>query len=87
LYASNTDLADKSPYDTLRDAALAEAGPLASSAQVSSKTVIDAAGNNCVEVTVSYTFQTLFQYPTIPTETPISRTVRMRVTPINEDTE
>jgi hypothetical protein len=42
---------------------------------------VDADGNACVTVTVSYTFQTITNYPSIPGTTNLVRKVQMRVAP------
>src|SRR5436189_4886662 len=57
LYASDPNVADRSSYDTLQDAVLADATDLPAQLQVSSTEGIDAAGYGWVEVTVVYPFQ------------------------------
>ena len=70
--------------DGISAAALADAGDLSPAPTITSTTGTDADGNY-VEVTASYTFQTLLNYPGIPTTTGVTRTVRMRVSPVIPD--
>jgi Flp pilus assembly protein TadG len=79
LYASDAIAAAESPYTSVQQAALADASNLSPTPTVSSTNGTDSNGNAYVEVTVSYSFQTIVSYPGIPQTTPISRTVRMRV--------
>jgi Flp pilus assembly protein TadG len=62
-------------------AALADAGDLSPSPTVTSTTVTDIDGNPCVEVTVTWTFQSLTNLPGIPSSLNITRKVHMRVQP------
>jgi Flp pilus assembly protein TadG len=65
-------------------AALADAPDLSPAPAVTSTTGSDADGNY-VEVTAIWTFHTLTSYPGIPATTTISRTARMRVSPVVPD--
>jgi Flp pilus assembly protein TadG len=80
LYASDSTYAAQSGYTSIQAAALADAN-LSSTPTVSSTTGTDSSGNNYAEVTVSYTFNTLLNYPGIPSSVPITRTVRMAIAP------
>lgn len=80
-YACDLNLADKLPYDTIEQAALADAVSLSQTATVTSTNGVDGSGNAYVEVTVVYPFKTVTNYPGIPSTVNISRTVRMRSTP------
>jgi Flp pilus assembly protein TadG len=62
----------------LADAAAQDVSPTPS---VSSATGTDSVGNTFVKVTVTYPFQTVIDYPGIPTSTTLARTVQMRVAP------
>jgi Flp pilus assembly protein TadG len=62
-------------------AALADAGDLSPPPTVTSTTLTDVDGNPCVEVTVTWTFQSVTNLPGIPSSLNITRTVRMRVQP------
>src|SRR5437588_10970556 len=73
LYASDPNVADRSPYDTLQDAVSADATDLAAPLQVSTTQGIDSAGYGWVEVTVVYPFQTVVTYPGIPSLVNVSR--------------
>lgn len=81
MYLSNAKIAASSGYANYQQAALADATNLSPAPTVTSATGTDIAGNAYVEVTVSYTFTTVFTYPGIPTSTPIVRKLRMAVTP------
>jgi Flp pilus assembly protein TadG len=65
----------------IQAAALADAGDLSPQPTVSSTTLTDSDGNPCVEVTVTWTFQTITRFPGVPSSLNITRTVRMRVQP------
>lgn len=73
----------QSPYLTLQDAALADATNISPAPTVTSTgpSAPDANGNQEVSVTVSYTFQTITNYPGVPSTWNLSRTVTMRVAP------
>ena len=77
VYACDTTSAMNSPYKSVQEAALADAGNLSPTPTVTSTTVSDA-GGNYVEVTVTYQFNTITNYPGIPRTTNVTRTVRMR---------
>ena len=79
--ADPTHAADTSGIST---AALSDAGDLSPAPNITSTTGSDADGNY-VEVTATYTFHTLVNYPGIPTATTVTQTVRMRVSPVIPD--
>jgi hypothetical protein len=81
LWAADTAFQATTPYTTVSQAALADAGNLSPSPTVSSTTGKDASGNSYVAVTVSYAFQGIINYPGIPASFTISRTVWMAVSP------
>jgi Flp pilus assembly protein TadG len=86
LYMSDPYVQAESPYKSLQEAALADASNLndpSNPATVSSANGVSAAGDAYVEVTVSYTFRSITNYPGIPTVFPLSRKVRMAVAPPN----
>jgi Flp pilus assembly protein TadG len=66
----------------IQNAALADAVNLTPTPTVTSTTGTDASGSEYVEVTVSFQFQTITNYPIIPNTVNLSRTVRMRVSPV-----
>jgi Flp pilus assembly protein TadG len=68
----------------IKAAALADAPDLSPAPGIQSTTGSDADGNY-VEVTATCTFHTLMGYPGIPTATTLTRTVRMRVSPVVPD--
>jgi Flp pilus assembly protein TadG len=65
----------------IQAAALADASDLSPQPTVTSTTLTDSDGNPCVEVTVTWTFQTVTNFPGVPSSLNITRTVRMRVQP------
>lgn len=68
----------QSPYKTVQDAALADAGNISPSPTVSSKTVTASEGDYA-EVTVAWQFKTITNYPGVPNTINVTRTVRMRM--------
>jgi Flp pilus assembly protein TadG len=81
VYAGDPVLAAQSPYPDLQTAALADAGDLSPPPTVTSVNGVDSAGNPYVDVTVSWTFQTITNYPGVPSQTVLTRTVRAQVAP------
>jgi Flp pilus assembly protein TadG len=81
LYASDPLAAAESPYTSIQDAALADATDVSPAPTVSSTSGTDADGNPYTDVTVTYTFSTLINYPGIPNPVNLGRTVRVRVAP------
>jgi TadE-like protein len=80
-YASQSVFDPKSPYTSTKAAALADAGDLSPTPNVSSASGVDPSGNSYVEVTVTYPFRTLINWPGISSLTTVSRTVRMLKSP------
>jgi len=80
LYASDPIGQAASPYTSVTDAALADASNLSPTPTVSSHTDADSNGSY-VEVTVSYHFQTLTNFPGVPSSNTVARTIRMYVAP------
>jgi Flp pilus assembly protein TadG len=80
LYASQ-DAAHSVDTAGITAAAQADAGDLSPQPSVSSTRLTDANGNPCVQVTVTWTFQTITHFPGVPTTMNITRTVQMRVQP------
>ncbi len=71
-------------FTNVQQAALADGGNLNPPLTNSNVTVsqgLDADGNSCVTVSVSYTFQTIANFPGIPYSTNLVRKVQMRVAP------
>jgi Flp pilus assembly protein TadG len=79
LYASDPHAPAANLYSTVQDAALADASGLSPQPSVTTANGTDAAGNAYVAVTVTWQFQTIANYPGIPSTTNLSRTVQMRV--------
>ena len=81
LYAADSTFAASTPYTNLTQAATADATNLSPTPTVTSATGTDASGNKYVDVTVSYTFNTVASYPGIPSSVVISRTAQMPLAP------
>jgi Flp pilus assembly protein TadG len=81
LYAADPTAAAESPYADYKAAALADAADLPTEPSVTSNSGVDADGNAYVEVTVSYPFATVGDYPGLPNPINVTRTVRARVAP------
>lgn len=72
------------PYSSIAQAAIADGSNLNPPLTGSNVTVsngTDANGNASVTVTVSYTFQTITNYPGLPSAINLTRSVEMRVAP------
>ena len=78
---TDPNLADRSAYETVEDAVAADASDLSGTLQVTTNTGTDPSGYDWSEITAVYQFQTVINYPGIPTQVNISRTVRMRNVP------
>lgn len=79
LYGRDPAAASESPFTSIQEAALADAANIRPAPTVSSKTGADDKGQPYVDVTVTYVFHTLTNYPFIPSTVTLSRTVRMHV--------
>ncbi len=69
---------------SIQQAAIADGGNLSpplSTSNVSVTSGLDADGNSCIRVSVTYTFQTIADFPGIPHSTNVVRNVQMRVAP------
>lgn len=85
LYASNA-FNYSMPYSSVAQAALADGANLNPPLTASNVTVAnstDANGNASVTVTINYTFQTITNYPGLPSSVNLTRSVQMRVAPNN----
>lgn len=83
LYASNA-FNYPMPYSSAAQAAIADGSNLNPPLTASDVTVAngtDANGNSCVTVTINYTFQTVTNYPGLPSSVNLVRSVEMRVAP------
>jgi Flp pilus assembly protein TadG len=85
LFASDPNVAGRSPYETLEEAVLADASDLSETLQITTLEGTDAQGYGWVEVKVVCPFQTVVSYPGIPTQVDISRSVRIRKVPEAEE--
>ena len=85
MYASDPHVADESPFASTQEAALADATNLSPSPTITEKKGTDAYGREYVEVTAAYTFETFIDFPVIPSEMDIAKTVRMYISAIKPD--
>jgi hypothetical protein len=81
VYALDPYSGVKSPYNSIQEAALADAPNLSPAPTVTSASGTDANGRNYVDCTVKYTFQTLTNFPGVPNSTVLTRTVRIYQAP------
>jgi Flp pilus assembly protein TadG len=81
LYGSDPLSATQSSYPSLQQAALADATNLNPQPTVTSSNGVDGSGNPYVAVTVSWPFSTITNFPGVPSQVNLSRTVQMRVAP------
>ncbi len=81
LYGSQ-DTSHSTDTAGIKATALADATNLSPSPDVSSTTGTDAQSNPYVQVTVSWTFNTITNFPGVPGSVTLSRTVQMRVGPL-----
>ena len=80
LYGSQ-DAAHAADTAGIQAAALADAGDLSPAPNVVSSTTTDASGTTYLDVTVTWTFYTVTNFPGLPSSLNLTRTVRMRVAP------
>lgn len=81
IYGSDPVAAAESPYKSVQEAALAECTNLTPPPTVTSTNGVDGAGNPYIEVTVTWQFSTVTNFPGVGSGVNLSRTVRMRVAP------
>ena len=81
IWASDAELRMKSRYTTVTAAALAEAPELTPTPTVTLQSGTYE-GNPAAIVTVSTRFQTITDFPGVPSSDTITRTVRMRIAPM-----
>ena len=81
VYASDPYSKVKSPYSDITAAALADAPNLNPAPTVTSSSGVDDSGYNYVDCTVSWQFQTVTNFPGVPNQTNLVRTVRVYPAP------
>jgi Flp pilus assembly protein TadG len=82
LYESDPVAQGYSTYPDVTHAALADAQDLSPQPTVSTASGVDTANNPYVDVTVTWQFATVTNYPGIGSGVTLSRTVRTRVAPV-----
>jgi Flp pilus assembly protein TadG len=85
MYASDPHVADESPFASTQEAALSDATNLSPPPTITETSGTDAFGREYVAVTAAYTFETFIDFPAIPNEMDIAKTVRMYVSAIKPD--
>lgn len=76
LYASDSYVADESPFANVQEAALADATDLSPAPTITTQDGTDG-GRSYVEVTAAYPFKSITQFPGIPHQMNLTRSVRM----------
>jgi Flp pilus assembly protein TadG len=82
LYASDAVYAAATGYADVTAAALAECPTMDPAPTVTQTATTDAAGNAAVVVTVTITFNTVTQFPGVPSTNTVTRSCQMRVAPL-----
>ena len=77
MYASDPFVADESPFGSTEEAARADAPNLSPPPTITKTNSIDGAGRAYVEVTATFPYRTMMQFPGIPGEMTLTRSVRM----------
>ncbi len=75
---SNANAADD---EGIAEAVEQETGSLSGSPTVTASSSTDSRGKSVARVTVAYQFNTLFAWPGLPHNVPMTQTVQMRVAP------
>jgi Flp pilus assembly protein TadG len=81
LYASDPYSQVQSPYGSITAAALADAPNMNPAPTVTSSSGVDDSGYSYVDCTVSWQFQTVTNFPGVPNQTNLARTVRVYQAP------
>jgi Flp pilus assembly protein TadG len=84
LYASDPYVADESPFASFEEAARADATNLTPAPTITAENGVDA-GRSYVKVTAAYTYRSLTQFPGIPKQIDLTRSVRMYHSAITPD--
>src|SRR5262245_425521 len=79
LYACDPATQAESPFPSVQAAALADATNLTPQPTITSTTGIDASGRAYAEVTAQCSFSTVTQFPFVPNNLALTRTVRMLI--------
>ncbi len=82
LYASDPVAATTSPYMSVSEAVMAEAPNLNKTATVTMTPTTDSNGSAAVVVKVEVPFQTITNFPGVPSSQTLTRMVQMRVAPL-----
>lgn len=81
LYASDPQAPAANLYSSVQEAALADAPALSPAPTVTSTNGTDSAENAYVSVTVAWSFKTITNFPGVPNNLNLTRTVQMRMVP------
>ena len=79
LYASDPATAAESPFADVQSAALSDATNINPQPTITSVNGVDGSGRAYVAVTASYSFNTVTNFPVIPSQLQLARTVKMFV--------
>jgi Flp pilus assembly protein TadG len=81
FHDSDPVLAAESPWANSSQAATADSQSLTQQPTVTTSSGTASDGSPLASVQINYTFQSLTNFPGIPNNTPLQRTIRMRVAP------
>jgi TadE-like protein len=81
LFAFDSYALARSPYSSISAAALADASNLTPQPTVTAGNGVDASGQRYAECTLTYTYETITNFPSVPQDTVITRTVRVYTAP------
>jgi Flp pilus assembly protein TadG len=85
MYASDPFVADESPFASTEEAARADAANLDPAPTITTTQSTDPYGRPYVEVTATYPYRTILQFPGIPAEMTLTRSVSMYYAAITPD--
>lgn len=81
LYAADPIYSAESRFGSAQEAALADATNISPTPQVSTRYLTSNSGGNIAEVTLTYTFETVTQFPGVPSQITLQRSVQVAVAP------
>jgi Flp pilus assembly protein TadG len=81
LYASNPDVADRTPYETTQEAMRASLGDLQPEPNITIGEGLDKLGHRYAEVTVQYKYRPVTRFAGLRSSQPLTSTARARLYP------
>lgn len=83
LYASDPYVAKEAPFASTQAAALSDAKNIVPQPTITQTNGVDGSGRSYVEVSAAYTFKSIANFPGVPAQVNLSRSVRMYVAAIS----